>query len=198
LVLLGLVALVPVFDPHPWTRLGRASIAAMAVAVAIQSLIVCDYAVYSGQTAGTFASARDLVGRNQRVGTLLTRTRSRFRANPLLHADNWLGVGTGNVIWSDYETRFYYFPVHFKPGLNRPDPRELERLSIAEGPGEQEARARDWAKLLDKHAEAIDVLVCWGEAPPLDAVSGRWFEPVAKLGELRVLRKRQTQGALAH
>jgi hypothetical protein len=190
LVLLGLVALVPVFDPDLSTRSGRASVGALVIALAMQSLIVWDYAVYSGRTAGTFASARDLVGRGRRVGTLLAETKSRFRANPLLHADNWLGVETGNIVWSNYETRYYYFPVHFKDGLNRPDPRALEDLSLSEGPGDQKARARDWARLLAEHAEAIDVLVCWKEAPRLDEVTERWFEPAGSLGNLRIYRKR--------
>jgi len=190
LVLLGLAALVPVFDPDPSTRSGRASIGALVIALTLQSLIVWDYAVYSGRTAGTFASARGIVGRGRRVGTLLAETKSRFRANPLLHADNWLGVETGNIVWSNYETRYYYFPVHFKEGLTRPDPRALENLSLAEGPGDQKARARDWARLLGEHAEAIDVLVCWKEAPRLDEVTERWFEPAGSLGNLRIYRKR--------
>ena len=67
---------------------------------------------------------------------LLVSTRSRFRANPLLHAVNWLGVGTGNVIWNNYETLHYYFPVQFQPGIDRPYPDDLEWVSIHEDPRE--------------------------------------------------------------
>jgi cobalt-zinc-cadmium efflux system protein len=41
--------------------------------------------------------------------------RGRFRANPLVHLDCWLGVDTQNVVWSNYEAAYYYFPVRLKP-----------------------------------------------------------------------------------
>ena len=187
------MALVPVFDLDPSSRVGRASIAALVIALALQSLIVWDYAIHSGRTAGKFATAREMVGRGQRIGTLLTRTKSRFRANPLLHADNWLGVGTGNIVWSNYETRYYYFPVHFRDGLDRPDPRELEDISIREGPGNRKAREQDWSKLLIEHASSMDLLACWGEDPGLDRITERWFDPapVFRAGDLRILRRRR-------
>ncbi|ODU01360.1 MAG: hypothetical protein ABS79_01800 [Planctomycetes bacterium SCN 63-9] len=197
LILLGLVALAPIFDPDPSTRLGRSSIAALTLALALQSLIVWDYAIDSGRTAGTFASAeaRELVGRGRRVGTLLVQTRNRFRSNALLHADNWLGVGTGNIVWSNYETRYYYFPVHFKSGLKRPDPRTLEDLAITEAPDDQEKRAREWEQLLAENADAIDILVCWKESPLLDEVTRRWFNPAGGVGNLRIYRKKAGTGS---
>ena len=61
------------------------------------------------------------VGRSQRVAVVLVDVRGRFRANPLLHADCLLGVGTGNIIWGNYETNHYYFPVQLRdPGLCPP------------------------------------------------------------------------------
>ena len=55
--------------------------------------------------AGEIIRARDAVGRGRRVVFLPAAVRSRFRANPLMHVDNWLGVGTDNIIWGNYETR---------------------------------------------------------------------------------------------
>jgi hypothetical protein len=45
---------------------------------------------------------------------------------------SWLvyGLGTGNIIWNNYETRHYYFPVQFRAGLDRPDSGDLERQSV--------------------------------------------------------------------
>ena len=61
-------------------------------------------------------------------------SRGRFRANPLLHAENWLGVDTGNVVWNNYEAMHYYFPVQFGPGIERPHPGDLELVSIHDDP----------------------------------------------------------------
>ncbi len=113
IVLLGLVAFVPIVDVDPRRWLGRAAVAVLAGSVILQSAVIWDYGLYSDRTAGQIIGARSAVGHGRRIAALLVKTRSRFRSNPLLHAVNWLGVGTGNVIWNNYETLHYYFPVHF-------------------------------------------------------------------------------------
>ena len=111
---------MPVFDADLIAMAGAVLLAAIAVAVALQSAIVWDYALYSDATAGQIIRAGKLVGRNQRIVTLLVSSQGRFRANPLLHAENWLGVDTGNVVWNNYEALHYYFPVQFRPEIERP------------------------------------------------------------------------------
>ena len=141
IVLCGLVALAVVVDIDLGRWSGRIAAAGLAAAVALQSAIVWDYAVYSDRTAGEILRARDAVGRGRRVVFLPAAVRSRFRANPLMHVDNWLGVGTDNIVWGNYETRHYYFPVQFRPGLDRPLPDELEDIALLDAPGDA-ARAR--------------------------------------------------------
>lgn len=186
-VLLGLVALVPVLRLEATGRLGRASAFALAGALVVQSAFVWDYARVSERTAGAVLRAAGAVGTNRRVAALLIGIKTRFRANPLLHADCALGVGTGNVIWGNYETRFYYFPVRFRPGFDGPDPAELEAIALSDGPGQAQARARRWAGLLARHRGAIDALVVWGTDPALDALNAQTFRVVYEAGGLRVL-----------
>ena len=116
-----------------------------------------------------------MVGNNQRIATLLVDLRGRFRANPLLHADNWLGVDTHNIVWKNYETRFYYFPVQFRQGIDRPSPKDLEELALQEDKPGLNPRSDVWERILSEHAEAIDVVVVWKSAQRLDAVTDRWF-----------------------
>ena len=99
LVLLGLVAMVPAFDIPLATRWGRLAAGCLAAAVGLQTVIVWDYASHCKHTAVQIIKASELVGRDQRIARLLIGIRSRFRANPRLHADSWLGVGTGNILW---------------------------------------------------------------------------------------------------
>jgi hypothetical protein len=192
IVLLGLAALLPALDLDPRRWAIRGCALALAVALAVQSAFVWDYALASQRGAGTFWEARATVGSGQRVATLLAqlRGRSQFRANPLLHADCLLGLDTGNVIWSNYETRYYYFPVQFRAGLDRPDALALEQIALEDDPASAAARAQHWGQLLQRHHAAIDVLVVWGSDPRLDALSARWFRPVAQRGPLRILRHR--------
>jgi hypothetical protein len=188
LVLLGLTTLVPVFDLDASRRVGRAAIGALAIAVGLQSAIVWDYALYSDSSAGQIIRAGPAVGRFQRIATLLVSTRSRFRTNPLLHAENWLGVDTGNVVWNNYEATHYYFPVHFHDGIDRPSPADLEYTSIHDDPKTAASRASGWEKILERHARSIDVLLVWKSEPALDAVTARYFDGAERLGDLRIFR----------
>ena len=118
-----------------------------------------------------------LVGRNQRIVTLLVSSRSRFRANPLLHAENWLGVDTGNVVWNNYEALHYYFPVQFKPEIERPHPGDLELVSIHEDPKDKDdADFVTGRGSLAGHANSIDVVLFWKSDQELEAITKRWFD----------------------
>jgi hypothetical protein len=193
-VLLGLVALVPALALDPTRRSVRFGGAALAMALVLQSLQVWDYALDADRRAGAIASASEAVGRNQRVGTLLIGIRGRYRANPLMHADCLLGVGTGNVLWSNYETAHYYFPVQFRDDVPRPPAGEFEQIARLDGPGEGPARAERWGSLLADHHGSIDTLVVWGADPALDAINARWFgpHPIYQAGGVRILRRQET------
>jgi hypothetical protein len=191
-LLLGLIALVPVFDADFSRWPGRFLLAVIAVAVALQSAIVWDYALYSDATAGQIIRAGTLVGRNRRIVTLLVTSQGRFRANPLLHAEDWLGVDTGNVVWNNYEALHYYFPVQFRPGIERPHPGDLELVSIHEDPKDKATRRRDWEKILRDHANAIDVVLFWKSDPELEAITERWFEMTQRTGDVRIFRRIRT------
>jgi hypothetical protein len=190
IVLLGLAALLPVLDLDPARRPVRGCVLALIVALAIQSLLVWDYAGLSGRTAGHFWRARSLTGSGQRIAALPVQLRSKFRANPLLHADCLLGIGTGNILWGNYETRYYYFPVQFRSGVARPDSFELEQIALQDDPRDAEARARRWERLLRQHHPTIDVLVLWGTEPRLEAIDARWFTPARSDGPIHILRHR--------
>ncbi len=194
-LLLGFIALVPVLDADLSRWPGRFLLATIAVAVALQAAIVWDYALYCDATAGQIIRAGKFVGRNQRIITLLVSSRGRFRANPLLHAENWLGVDTGNVVWNNYEALHYYFPVQFRPEIERPHPGKLEWISIHDGPKDPKdkaARLRDWEELLDRHAKSIDVVLFWKSDPELEAITKRWFDLAQQTGEVQIFTKTRT------
>ena len=191
IVLLGLVALMPVLRLDVNTSAGRFCRYATAGAVLLQSAIVWDYARMSERTAGTMLRARRAIEPGSQVATLLNNFRTPFRANPLLHADCALGVGTGAIIWANYEARLHYFPVQFRPGLEHPDPAELETISLADEPEEAAERLRQWANLITRYAPVIDTLVVWGRDPALDAFNAQRFVEVYADGPVRVLRRRK-------
>jgi hypothetical protein len=188
--LLGLAAVLPCLDLDPRHGAVRVVRAMLAMALIVQSAFVWDYALYSHRTAGALMEAKPFLGRGQRVGTLLVGIRGLYRANPLLHIDSALGVGTGNVIWSNYETTHYYFPVQLRDPAGHPDAAEFEAVAILDGPENAEVRLERWRRLVERFHSQIDVLIVWGSDPPLDTVNARWFEPWVRIGDVRVLRHR--------
>ncbi len=74
IVLCGLVAVAAAIDIDMRRRPGRFAAAGLAAAVALQSAIVWDYALYSDRTAGEVVRARDAVGRGRRVAFLPARS----------------------------------------------------------------------------------------------------------------------------
>ncbi|MDR3636876.1 MAG: hypothetical protein P4L84_23930 [Isosphaeraceae bacterium] len=202
LILLGLVALLPaldlqaVFGPtderpaRSPVRVAHLAGVALVVALAVQSALVWEYALTSDERVGNFVRARVAIGRGDRVATLLNHFRGRFRVNPLLHADCLLGLDTQSIIWSDYETRYYYFPVQFRTGVERPASNDLEVISTSGDSDDRTRRALAWERLLEQHHQSIDALLVWGTDPDLDPISERWFEPVFEEGKTRVLKPR--------
>lgn len=191
--LLGLAALVPVVDmgPKTWSRLRAPATFALAVALALQTVVVWDYALDCRRRAGPIAEAAATVRPGRRVATLLTNVETRFRVNSMLHADCWAGVVRDAVVWTNYETRYYYFPVQFRRGVIGPDSIELEKLALMSAPEHAAERLERWRDLLDVHHDQIDDLIVQGRIPALDAIIGRFFEPAEDRGEARVFRRRE-------
>ncbi len=189
---MGLIALVPLFDlgvSRTFTRLGAA---ALGIALVVQSAFVWDYALQSNRVVPAFLRATPYIDRGDRVGTLLLDLRPEFRANPLRHAGTLLGVGTGGVVWSNYEAAHYYFPVQVRPGIAHPPVLAFEEISILDAPEAARERADAWAELLAEHQHSIDLLAVWGNDPRgLDPITARWFTTVAREGRLRILRRRE-------
>jgi hypothetical protein len=189
-LLLGLIALAPVLDFPARTWGARISAAAFVLALVAQSSYVWDYAVTSRARVGELLAVKRYVATRNGVGTLVIDLRDRFRANPMLHADCLLGVGTGNIIWSNYEAAHYYFPVHFRPNAPHPPQHEFEELSKMDDPADAEKRRRRWRELLEDNLVLIDRLVIVGSDAALEEIAALWFKQVASQGRTRVWERR--------
>lgn len=192
ITLLALVSIVPAIGPSSRSPLGRLGGGAIFVALAMQAVSVWDYAVHAQKTVAPITESAPQVGRGVRIVGLLGDLRTRFRINPVLHAPDWLGVVGGNVVWNNYETRHYYFPVQFKPGLVRPDSIKLEDIALAVPPRRGEGVSL-WEGELSRAHDAVDVVVAWRSYPELDAVTARWFEPAERLGDVTIWRRRDVR-----
>ena len=121
----------------------------LGFALLVQSAFVWEYAYDCRDRLGQFAKAGPAIGSGKRVGTLLVGIEGRFRSNPMMHADCLFGIKADNVVWNNYETAHYYFPVKVRPGLDHPPALEFEKVALAPtAPGESPERARNWEELL--------------------------------------------------
>ncbi|HWE39741.1 MAG TPA: hypothetical protein VG406_24540 [Isosphaeraceae bacterium] len=190
-VLLGLLALVPYLEPTISRPCGRLAMTSLLLALGLQSAFVWDYARTSDRLVSPVLRAVPAIGRGDRVASLLVGIRGRYRANPLLHVDSLLGLEADPILWGNYETTHYYFPVQVLPDAAGPSAWDLEQLALLDSPGDAPARARLWRRLLSAHHARIDTLLILGPTPDLDPIHARWFRPVSKDGPVRVLRHRE-------
>lgn len=190
-VLLGLVALLPALNLERGRISTRFASVTLVIAVVLQTAFVWDYARRASPLVTTFLRAKPACGRGQRIGALMVELKGRYRVNPLLHLDSLLGLGTGNIIWGNYESAFYYFPVQIRQGVSHPPVLEFEEISRLDGPGEAVERARRWNYLLARHGQEIDVLVVWGDDPGIDRVNNASYRLVFHDGKVRVWHRRE-------
>ena len=198
IVWLGLMLLVPALatfcpptDVKPF--LNKAATACLSLALALQTAFVCDYSRESNRLFHTYTQAVPAVGQKQRLAGLFLDLRGRFRANPLVHLDCWLGVDTQNVVWSNYEAAYYYFPVRLRPDPNSPPIREFEAISIMDDPNDAPERLARWTALLERYHPSIDRLVLWGNHPDLEEITAIWYIRTLHQDPLQVWVRRNAQ-----
>jgi hypothetical protein len=190
-LLLALLALIPLLRPDPKRLHSWIGAGALVAALATQSGIVWECALISNRSINLFMEAQPAVGTEKRIGTLRLTRPSRCMSNAVLHADALLGIGTGNIVWNNYEALHYYFPVKYRDERG-------PLFTVMFGPRadvsvpDAHERIDRWTRLLIEHHHAIDTFVVWGTHPGLDAMITQWYgpEPVFHRGDLRVFQHR--------
>lgn len=197
ILLLGLVAIVPALELDA-RKIGiRVGAAALMAAAVLQLAATWDYALTSNRLARDFMRVEPHVGVGRRIKILLVGDYDRFKANPLLHTGNMFGIGTGNVVWDNYEVAQYFFPAKYRDDLadRRTRAKQAQRMYRFMFPFPDDVAGEDldkWADLLAQAHHEIDVLVVWGSDPRLDAINMQWFgpEPTFEQANVRIFRHR--------
>ena len=187
IVLLGLVALVPWLDLGMDRLASKAALAALLVALAVQSAFVWEYAQICHDRVSPFLRIAARFEAGTRSGTLLNAIRGRFRANPLLHADGLIAASSDALFWTNYETAQYYFPVKVRADVDHPVATTFEQVAILDEPGDIDRKTRLWRDLIRDHGAQIDKIVEWQSDAILDAVIDRDYQVTDREGRfLRV------------
>jgi hypothetical protein len=161
----------------------------LTAAVVLQSAFVWDAAIRSNRAIEPIIAMKSALRPGDRMGTLLIGSRSPTRSSPLLHADCLLGAETGAIVWANYESAYYYFPVQVRRGIPHPPILEFEEISRMDDPSEAADRANRWRRLLLSHAGEIDTVMVWGTVLERDRLGFRPLDPTHRHGPVQILRR---------
>jgi len=182
IVLLGLVAIVPWLDLGMDRLAAKGALAALLVALAVQTAFIWEYAQSCHDRVSPFLRIAARFEAGTRSGTLLNAIRGRFRANPLLHADGLIAASSDALFWTNYETAQYYFPVKVRADVDHPVATSFEQVAILDEPGDLDRRIRLWRDLIRDHGAQIDKIVEWQSDTILDAVIDRGYQVTDREG----------------
>lgn len=179
-VLLGFATVVPVLRVSLKQAVTRIGFLLLMIASIIQVCLFWDYGLRSNILVGEFMKAKPYVGENNRVAAVMVNPGWQYRATPIVHISNMLGIHTGNLIWNNYGPALYYFPVKY-----RSEEAKSRSLFIGNSiqyydfisPDNKQAALNDYRAMIEQSHHEIDVLVLWLSTPELEEINRQWFEP---------------------
>ena len=177
-LLLAVIALIPILNVVRRNVCVWIGAGGLTVALIIQSAAVWDIALTTDRSAPVFIEAIPEIGTGKRIGMLRIDMPERGSVYPLLHMDNMIGIGTGNVVWHNYEAATYYFPVQHRGPANRNLVKQFDRIHlIRTDASDLDRKLERWTQLLSEHHSKIDILMVWGRDPKIDEINRQWYRP---------------------
>lgn len=178
LALLAAITLLPLLR---WPRgpiASRLCGAAVVAALVLQYASFVDFGRTSNRLVGNMMRAAPHLRPGDRVGTLLSDFRAPFTAQPLIHADNLFGVLNRCVIWKNYQSEEYYFPVRIRSEAVHPPSVWFRDAAGKSATAVDPQRREMWTRILTERHLAMDRVLVWGRSEPLDEMTRQWFEPI--------------------
>ncbi len=180
LLFVGFATLAAIMRVKPKRILTWIGMAGIIIALALQMGLMWDYALTSNRCVSAFMEVKPYVGTGKRVAALMVNPGGRFRASPMPHISNMLGVRTSNLVWNNYGPAIYFFPIRF---LREEDSRLAEEIGNNLqfydflNPETVDYALDDWESLMEESQSQIDVLVVWHATPEIDEINRQWFNP---------------------
>lgn len=179
-VLLGLATIVPILRVSIKQAVTRLGVLLLMIASFIQVCLLWDYGLGSNALVGEFMKAKPYVETGKRVAAVMVNPGWRYRASPVVHISNMLGIHTANLVWNNYGPALYYFPVKYRS-------EEAKKRSLLIGndlqyydfirPEHKGAALEDYKAMMSQSHTEIDVLVVWLSTSEIDEINRLWFEP---------------------
>jgi hypothetical protein len=196
LLLCAFVLLIPLVIEMKGRVTRRVVGGVLAAVFVFQVAALWEFAIKGDHDAANFLAAGAAVESGQTIGSIMIfEDPVRFNAYPLVQLVNVLGIRRDVVVWNNYETSYFFFPVNVK----RPEDQSLVRefsSHFAIRPNHKEEnfdeRLAGMSVALEKSHDSLDRLVVWGRDARVEAEIGRWFDltPHFESGNVRVLRRK--------
>jgi len=178
------LTLFPWFLALPWIPVegrllrGAAVVALAGLALADLPIVVGAYRALDAARAPYFRALAAAAPGGRLLPVVFDQRSLDTELSVFMHAAGYQAAEKGMVDWSDYEAETTYFPVRFRPGLERPDP---WRVTVA--PDQLPLGA--WSGVVD------DILT-WEQYPsPSVRRLARRYDLVTEDGPARLYRSRR-------
>ena len=192
LLLCGLIFFIPLFRVNNSLKLKRLAKFCLLFVIGFQNLAMWDYALQANAEAKEFLSAQTVISPEDKLASIvLVEDGLRFHSLPATQMNNYLGIQKNAVIWDNYEIGHYLFPVVARNIADKQFVFEFTQRSAfsLNDPNQnfEDKLSRLDACLAENHGK-ISALALRGNDTRVEAVLGKWFEPVFENGKIRVFR----------
>lgn len=192
LFIVGLLFFIPVYRSGGNVILRRAAQAILVFILVFQVAALSDYARSSARANRDLTIASAAVPIDANVGAIVVVAEAqRFHAIPESMMTSYLGVGTGRIVWDNYEFGHRLFPVVMKSEDDRRFAFELTQVNVVtKGDPNRQPKLERLAAVLDSQGGRFDKLVVYGSDPQVNDIVSRGFELETELENVRVFRRR--------
>lgn len=170
---------------------------ALGAAFALQMGAVWEYSLRYDREARVFLAAAEAVPPGDRLASVMVmRDEPKFHESAIKRLSSVVGVAKDAVVWDNYETGYYFFPVVAASEGDRQLVRDFSALNtFRTRRSEEEIKRNELLKfdeLLGLGRERFDTLIVWGRDAQVDETIAHHAEPAPyfEYGSVRLFRLR--------
>jgi hypothetical protein len=179
-LLCGLICFVPLFKTGDNFRFLSLARICLIIVIVFQTAILWEYSFYADSVGREYLSAKEKIGNNDSIGSILLMKNScRYKSNPLTNINVLNGIGKNTRVWDNYELGYYLFPVI---ALNQSDKdfiynfRESNAFELCDANEKMDEKLARLTTLLELNNEKIGVMVVWGKDERIEAFLKKWYK----------------------
>ncbi len=195
-LLCAAVLFVPLFVVRNKTLLRPIAAALLLGVFSYQTAALWEYSSKVNSETAEFLEAAGSIKNGERIASVMIfEGQPRFHPEPIRRMDNLFGITNNLVVWDNYETGYYFFPVIAVRDEDRRFIREFSELNtfrLQYAHDDVDRILTGLTALLSSDHGKIDTLLVWGRNAQVEGALHEWFEPEPyfEKGRVRLFRNR--------